>query len=202
MDGCADVLMSPTRGGHALSGTSSTLYGGCVYKGFQTSDDKKYHVSVKFKHVDLENSFLCGDLLIQGLTDQYPELTTFFDVEIIGDKHSFVTGKWEASEDVDLQHWRKFEAFRGLEDKFNSKGFQYDFRNSDHIFMRWKEHFLVPDHKVSSIKGASFAGFYYICFNRRKGIIEGLYYHSASEWFQALRLELQAERCFPAYDFR
>jgi hypothetical protein len=29
--------------------------------------------------------------------------------------------------------------------------------------MRWKERFLVPDHKVRSIKGASYDGFYYIC---------------------------------------
>lgn len=28
--------------------------------------------------------------------------------------------------------------------------------------MRWKEQFLVPDHHVSHINGASFAGFYYI----------------------------------------
>lgn len=28
--------------------------------------------------------------------------------------------------------------------------------------MRWKERFLVPDHRVNHINGASFAGFYYI----------------------------------------
>lgn len=29
--------------------------------------------------------------------------------------------------------------------------------------MRWKERFLVPDHRVRAINGASYAGFYYIC---------------------------------------
>jgi len=29
--------------------------------------------------------------------------------------------------------------------------------------MRWKERFLVPDHRVQDINGASFAGFYYVC---------------------------------------
>ncbi len=29
-------------------------------------------------------------------------------------------------------------------------------------FMRWKERFLVPDHRVRDINGASFAGFYYL----------------------------------------
>ncbi len=33
------------------------------------------------QHVDLENSTLCGDLKICGLTEQYPELTTFFEVK-------------------------------------------------------------------------------------------------------------------------
>lgn len=29
--------------------------------------------------------------------------------------------------------------------------------------MRWKERFLVPDHRIRSINGASYAGFYYVC---------------------------------------
>jgi Vacuolar import and degradation protein len=29
--------------------------------------------------------------------------------------------------------------------------------------MRWKERFLVPDHRLKTINGASYAGFYYIC---------------------------------------
>ena len=33
-------------------------------------------------------------------------------------------------------------------------------------FMRWKEHFLVPDHRIVSIPGASFAGFYYCVYER------------------------------------
>jgi len=47
--------------------------------------------------------------------------------------------------------------------------------------MRWKEYFLVPDHKVKSITGASFEGFYYICFNQRNGSVSGIYFHSRSE---------------------
>lgn len=47
--------------------------------------------------------------------------------------------------------------------------------------MRWKEHFLVPDHRVRTINGASFEGFYYICFNMREGSVSGIYFHSKSE---------------------
>ena len=67
--------------------------------------------------------------------------------------------------------------------------------------MRWKEQFLVPDHRVRSISGASFSGFYYICLNKRTGVIDGLYFHSSSEWFQALRLEHVPARSFGAYEF-
>ena len=57
------------------------------------------------QHVDLENSYLCGYLKIKGLTEEYPTLTTFFDGEIISQKHPFLTRKWDADEDVDKKHW-------------------------------------------------------------------------------------------------
>lgn len=56
-----------------------------------------------------------------------------------------------------------------------------NFAQHEHIFMRWKEYFLVPDHRVKTISGASFEGFYYICFNQFKGTISGIYYHAKSE---------------------
>ena len=51
----------------------------------------------------------------------------------------------------------------------------------ENIFMRWKEWFLVPDHRVRSIQGASFEGFYYICFNQVERKISGIYFHARSE---------------------
>ena len=46
-----------------------------------------------------------------------------------------------------------------------------------------QELFLVPDHKIKDINGASFAGFYYICFQHDSGAMEGFYYHKLSEWY-------------------
>lgn len=86
--------------------------------------------------------------------------------------------------------------------------------------MRWKEYFLVPDHRVKTINGASFEGFYYICFNQVTGGIEGIYFHAKSEkyvynstffcpdvltcWrFQKLQLEhVQDHGCQGAIEFR
>jgi len=45
-----------------------------------------------------------------------------------------------------------------------------------------QEQFLVPDHTIKDISGASFAGFYYICFQKSAASIEGYYYHRSSEW--------------------
>jgi glucose-induced degradation protein 4 len=46
-----------------------------------------------------------------------------------------------------------------------------------------QEHFLVPDHTVKNVPGASYDGFYYICYSRSSNTIEGYYYHQSSEWY-------------------
>ena len=78
----------------------------------------------------------------------------------------------------------KFLSFYQYAKNFNSDNFDYDsLENSDYVYMRWKEHFLVPDHTIRDIHGASFAGFYYICFQRSTSSIEGYYFHRNSEWY-------------------
>ena len=77
----------------------------------------------------------------------------------------------------------KFLSFYQYVKIFNSDNFDYDsLQSSDYVYMRWKEHFLVPDHTIRDIQGASFAGFYYICFQKSTASIEGYYYHRNSEW--------------------
>lgn len=77
----------------------------------------------------------------------------------------------------------KFESFCQYGKTFNSDSFDYEaLKGTDFVFMRWKEHFLVPDHTIKDINGASFAGFYYICFQKSAASIEGYYYHRSSEW--------------------
>lgn len=44
--------------------------------------------------MDLNESFLCGYLTIHNLTSEYPNLTTFFEADIIGPKYGFITDKW------------------------------------------------------------------------------------------------------------
>uniref|UniRef100_A0A8C6TL59 Glucose-induced degradation protein 4 homolog n=1 Tax=Neogobius melanostomus TaxID=47308 RepID=A0A8C6TL59_9GOBI len=135
----------------------------------------------------------------RGVSHSY----NIFAGEIISRKKPFLTRKWDADEDVDRKHWGKFQPFYKYAKSFNCDGFEYEaLERSDYIFMRWKEQFLVPDHTIKDISGASFAGFYYICFQKSTATIEGYYYHRSSEWFQSLNLDIIQEHSLPIYEFR
>lgn len=101
---------------------------------------------------------MCGYLRIRGLTDDWPELTTFFDAEIIGNRYGFLTQNWGASEQDDMVHWSRFQAFKHVKHELKQPLLTMADRERGAVFMRWKERFLVPDHRVHDISGASFAG--------------------------------------------
>lgn len=188
------------------SSSSSFLRAGSKFHGTQQSERQVYDVQVEIKHVDMRESFLCGYLRIQGLTEDHPTLTTYFEGEIIGSKYTFLTQHqdWGSNDKVDLQHWAKFAAFRPFQKAARKGHFHIQqLTQRDNIFMRWKEHFLVPDHRVRTISGASFEGFYYICFNQVHGTVSGIYFHAKSEKFQQLELKHVEDRgCFAAMEFR
>ncbi|KAI1326480.1 vacuolar import and degradation protein-domain-containing protein [Xylariaceae sp. FL0255] len=198
----------------APTSSSSFLRPGSKFHGTQQSERQQYEVQVEIKYVDMRESFLCGYLKIKGLTEHNPTLTTYFEGEIIGSRYGFLTKHqgWGATEKEDLSHWLKFAPFRTQYGKQvrsggNPKGLSIlsipNFSQRDTLFMRWKEHFLVPDHRVTDINGASFEGFYYICFNQREGKVSGIYFHAKSEKFQQLELTHVEDRgCFSAIEFR
>ncbi len=82
-------------------------------------------------------------------------MTTYFDAEIIGSRFGFLTSDdWGATEQDDLKHWGKFSAFRPLKGELKRPGLTISERERPVTFMRWKERFLVPDHKTKEINGA------------------------------------------------
>jgi hypothetical protein len=81
------------------------LYDGSQFKGVQKCGSNKYNVVVDIQHVDLAASKISGYLNIEGLTSECPELTTFFEGEIIGPQYSFLTRKWQAQQSIDVLHW-------------------------------------------------------------------------------------------------
>ncbi|KAI8854146.1 vacuolar import and degradation protein-domain-containing protein [Chytridium lagenaria] len=170
------------------------LYAGSKFAGEQKSGRSSYEVTVELQFVDLRTSFLCGYLNIKGLTEDWPDLCTFFEAEIVGPHNGFQTRKWGANEKTDLEHWSQFPMFDQYAETFCDDEFTYDYESSDVIFMRWKEHFLVPDHRIKSISGASFAGFYYIAYQKSTDMIMGFYFHENSEKFQHLSLKHTNDR--------
>ncbi|OCK97727.1 uncharacterized protein K441DRAFT_655641 [Cenococcum geophilum 1.58] len=201
------LLASPFPSSRFLpNSTSSFLRPSSKFHGTQQSDRQVYDVQVEIKHVDMKESFLCGYLRIQGLTEDHPSLTTYFEGEIIGTKYTFVTKhpEWGSNEKVDMQHWARFQPWRPLAKQAKRQDFSYkNFAQRENIFMRWKEYFLVPDHRVRTINGASFEGFYYICFNQVSGKISGIYFHAKSEKFQQLELQHVPDfGCQGAIEFR
>ena len=174
------------------------LIPGSRFEGTQHSDHQVYNVMVSILAVDVPQCTLSGYLKIEGLTPDHPTLTTFFQGEIIGgpnQRYSFQTrhATWGATERTDLVHWSRFPAWRPLNrEARRDLNFEYPIPGSgehgddswwqqQYIFMRWKEEFLVPDHRVRSIQGASFEGFYYICFDQIEGKVSGIYFHARSE---------------------
>ena len=205
------------------------LRAGSKFRGTQQSESQKYNVEVDIKTVDMSESFVCGYLKIEGsrhlslllsqtsqadsltgLTPEHATLTTFFEGEIIGPRYTFQTrhADWGASDKEDMKHWARFPAWRPLAKQAKKPDFHYkNSTNRENMFMRWKEKFLVPDHRVREISGASFEGFYYICFNQVVGTINGIYYHSSSQQsnnrFQQLELKwVNDHGCFGAMEFR
>lgn len=96
----------------------------------------------------METSSLCGYLSIQGLTEDQRSLTTYFEGEIIGPQHSFLTRRsdWGSSEKVDLQHWARFGAFKALSKQAIQHGYMLpSILDQSHVFMRWKELCIVKN---------------------------------------------------------
>ncbi|KAI9786048.1 MAG: hypothetical protein M1816_008139 [Peltula sp. TS41687] len=182
------------------------LHPGSKFRGTQQSERQIYDVQVELKHVDMKQSFLCGYLRIQGLTDHYPTLTTYFEGEIVGDKYTFQTKhpEWGSNDRVDKHHWERFTAYRPFLKQVKKCDYAIkNYSQREHVFMRWKEYFLIPDHKVRTINGASFEGFYYICFNQVSGTVSGIYFHAKSEKHQQLELKHVPDRgCYGAMEFR
>lgn len=155
------------------------------FKGTQRNAKRKYEVQVTMKIVDILEGYACGYMDTFGMIKENESITSFFEAEIIGPKHSHITAKWEADKKIDMAHWSKLP------------GYNPDFvqvptgniNSKDFLFMRWKESFLIPDHSQILVNG-SLAGFYYISLDMNAGNIKGYHFKKSSHnWFEEISLE-------------
>ncbi|PIA17535.1 hypothetical protein COEREDRAFT_24855, partial [Coemansia reversa NRRL 1564] len=178
------------------------LYSGSRFSGTQSNGVRSYIVTVALKYVDMGVPELCGHFTICGLTNELPKLTTYFDAQIVGTGgHTFVTNQWDASVDTDRMHWGFFSCFRQYKSRFDSEHFEYRLAPTDrYIFMRWKERFVVPNYRLNRINGASYEGFYYVCYDRVESTITGYYYHKESDHYQCLKLTHAKQTSFAHFE--
>jgi len=170
------IFLTECQHPHSLTYILTALYPGSTFSGSQRSGASSYDVTVTIvvrhtasrpitscclicdsflQSTDFASSVLCGYLRIRNLTKDYPELTTYFHAEIIGSRYGFLTDKeWGATESDDLTHWSKFGAFRSMRNQLKRPGLTLRDHDRGTVFMRWKERFLVPDHKTKEINGA------------------------------------------------
>ncbi|SGZ53607.1 CIC11C00000003512 [Sungouiella intermedia] len=209
------------------------------FVGEQQSGSARYDIKVELKTVDLMSLVVTGFFQISGLTDEHPLITTCFRGEIInnplqrsqaygggqidgympgtlGSHYSFITehSNWGSFPKNDMDHWRKLTGSSPTtsEDEFllRLQSIHSGQLDTQYVYMRWKEEFLLPDLRVKLLKGASFEGFYYIVLNigagpngpssdtfssdSIPGTINGLYFHTLSDKFQSLSLRYVEDR--------
>lgn len=213
--------------------TNAYLRPNAKFVGEQLSGAARYDIKVELKTVDLMSLVVTGFFQISGLTDEHPLITTCFRGEIINNPlhrlrwghdnvgkgcYSFITNhnNWGSFPKNDMDHWRMLTgcgpAPTTSEEELLQRlqAIHAGERDTQYVYMRWKEEFLLPDLRVKLLKGASFEGFYYIVLNigagargpssdtfssdSIPGTINGLYFHALSDKFQSLSLRYVEDR--------
>ena len=114
----------------------------------------------------------------------------------------------------------KFKEFEKYAKIFNNDDFDRScLADSPVVFMRWKEQFTLPrrtyqnqsfasiSSKVTKawfsgkIQGASYDGFYYICYSKARGVIEGYYFGKDAEPNQHINLSIVKKHSTSVFKF-
>ncbi|EDO17008.1 hypothetical protein Kpol_1065p23 [Vanderwaltozyma polyspora DSM 70294] len=121
------------------------LTSGYTFNGYQISGYKKYQVTVTLNTVNLPSvsnpnsgntllqPHITGLLSIKGLTNQYPEISTFFEAYVVtsnscttdklDSNFGFLSSSWsthesldpfKADDQTDIEHWSNFSSFHQL----------------------------------------------------------------------------------------
>lgn len=162
---------------------------------FECLGGDKWEVKVVINSVDFQNSTIVGLMSIYKDDNRNCSIVTYWEGEIVDFvRFNLWTKKWRATRDVDIAHWKLFEAFKKLNN--SEKPIDYTRVAKDmfekYIFMRWKEKTFINNVYEVQEKLA-ISGFYYICIRRDNGHIEGFYYDPNTKPFQKLCLK----PCFP-----
>ncbi|RGB34837.1 vacuolar import and degradation protein [Rhizophagus diaphanus] len=178
---------------------SSYLRAGMSFTGTQNlmnsqpqQRDEEWEVKVTVHYVNYKTGTVIGLMEALNVPNSSNTVVTYWEGEMIDFvNHSLWTDKWNSSPEIDLQHWKKFEAFRQMDVRSIIRGTPtrewFQEACQKYIFMRWKEHYFV--NVTAQESGLTIAGFYYICIRRSDGAIEGYYFDPVSTPYQKLTLK-------------
>ncbi|KAG0370475.1 vacuolar import and degradation protein-domain-containing protein [Gamsiella multidivaricata] len=182
-------FLQPGQKFHGSQNLKSHL---ATLSGLRTRQTEEWDVKVTISAVDYEAGAVYGLMEAIDVPMSASNVVTFWEGEIIDfENHTFWTKKWAAKARTDLEHWKRLEAFQGIDEKYIIKGAKTGkFRghiDQKYIFMRWKEkHFVNVSEHTS---GLTIAGFYYLSMRRSDGYVEGYYHDQQSTPFQHLSLK-------------
>jgi len=149
------------------------LESGARYRGNQLSSGGSFTIEMVIDAVDQQQEIVCGTFEIHNISDKYELLTTYFEGEMAGSIYPFTTEPPSAT-NPDIIHWKLFPEWRM---EYANAGSAYDIANSDFVYIKIKELFILPDPKSRSIPGASIDGHYYCCYYRNLDCFAGHYYY-------------------------
>ncbi|CAG8644595.1 16421_t:CDS:2, partial [Acaulospora morrowiae] len=177
---------------------SSFLRAGMTFKGTQnlmntqpSQSNEEWEVKVTVHYVNYKTGTVIGLMEALNVPSSSNTVVTYWEGEMIDFvNHSLWTDKWNSTPEIDLQHWKKFDAFRHMDVRSILRGTSREWFQEacqKYIFMRWKEHYFV--NVTAQESGLTIAGFYYICIRRSDGAIEGYYFDPVSTPYQKLTLK-------------
>ncbi|KAG0224298.1 hypothetical protein BGW42_005207 [Actinomortierella wolfii] len=152
---------------------------------------EEWHVKVTINAVDYASGTVFGLMEAMDVPTSSSNVITYWEGEIVDFQNNDLwTKKWATHSRTDIDHWKRLEAFKGLDERAIVRGAKTGkFRGhlrQHFIFMRWKEKHFV--NATEHTNGLTIAGFYYIALRRADGFIEGYYYDRQSTPFQRLCL--------------
>lgn len=147
------------------------LESGARYSGEQLTNGGSFRIEMIVDIVDTEQEFVCGTFEIHNISDRHELLTTYFEGEIVGNIYPFTREACSVA-NPDIIHWRLFPEW-----KREYMDGAYSIADSDFLYIKIKELFLLPDPMRTAVPGASIDGHYYCCYYKALDCFAGHYYY-------------------------
>lgn len=139
---------------------------GALYTGEQTTTSSFFRIDMSIDKLIFFDSLMCGSFTIYNLTPNIKTIKTYFEGQIIGDKYKF------SDNPDDIHYWARFYEWKH---KYIDFPDSYNPKNSNFLYIKIKEMFLLPEFKNVHLSSASIDGYYYCCYHKKTDSFKGFY---------------------------